>query len=481
MNGTPEYLDDDTFTLVTNGSGGLLLPIADQDSNPNTQDYRLAQDNFWRVRRYLSTGDVGGYTGDTSYWVIWDKTGTQYYFGKYPGVDTSYYQAWFPTYPSGCASITMQTWQWSLSKMKDKFGQEMKYNYAAESDIKFKEGCSGYQANMSVAVYPSAIIYPNNRYRIVFTRYTSRLDYDTGWDDSQSLILFMRSRLSEIRVWRDPDGSWNNGDEVMIRKYVLGYSTNAIFTGVTWPAGGKTPALISITEYGLNGTNALPATSFTYGDGMHLTQVDNGYGGRVTLAYDTGWSAAAGTDTILGGSFSGGAGEYYPDNYSPYGNDLDILKDYFQPGGTYMITAQVYTTQGGKTAKVGLDDGVSHKYGAVTNLTQNQWTTVSANITIAKNANKARALFYCSGDFNVGDYKVTPVLTRYRVNTKTLLDQVTNESASFTYAYSGAAVNDAGHSDYVNDFADNLLLTPAYSEFRGHSSVTETGRITARW
>ena len=54
----------------------------------------------------------------------------------------------------------------------------------------------------------------------------NRLDYDTAWNDAQSTVLYMRSKLLRIEIWEDPNGSWNSGDEVLIRKYVLGYGEN---------------------------------------------------------------------------------------------------------------------------------------------------------------------------------------------------------------------------------------------------------------
>ena len=484
MNGTPSYFDDDTFSLEMNGVGGLLLPIADQDSDPNTIDYHFEAERFWRVRQYLVTGNVGGYPGDTGYWVVWDPNGTQYYFGNYTDGGTSGH-AWYPAYPSGCASITMQTWRWSMTRVRNSFGQELTYNYNTEAapSPKFDEGCSGYRANMAVAMYPDTIIYPNNRYRVLFIREAngSRTDYDPAWNDAQSTIFYMRAKLLRIEIWQDPNGTWNSGDEVMIRKYVLGYGERSqqIYPNLTWPAGGKTPTLTSITEYGLNGTNSLPATKFTY-DGMHLTVGDNGYGGNVEFEY-TEWNAAAGSEHFDGGSWSYTTGEYYPDDVVPYGNDLDWLKTLYQPGGAYLIVANVWPTQGSSSAKLGVDDGTAHVYGSLTSLTWGQWNTFSSIIVISSNASKARGLFYCSGGCNLDTYKVYPLLTRYRVSAKVLSDVVTGSSYTYQYSYTGAAVNDTGHSAIVNTYPDGShLMTPPNTEFRGHSQVTETdpdGRV----
>jgi hypothetical protein len=319
--------------------GGLLLPIPDQDGDPNTIDYHLADENFWRVRQYLDSGDVGGYPGDHSYWVVYAPDGTQYYFGNTADNELDGH-AWYPAYPAGCASITMQTWRWSLTRVRNIFGQELTYTYHNELApvAKFAEGCSGYRANMYVAVYPEQIIYANNRYRVVFVRETDengnglRTDYDPAWEDPQSTLLYMRSQLLRIEIWQDPNGNWNSGDEVLVRKYGLGYGENGqqIMPGNQWPGGGLTPTLTSITEYGLNGTNSLPATTFTYGDDLHLTQADNGYGGQVSLTYDP-WQASESAEPVAcGASGSGLSGRYDLYTYFPlYCQNLSVFEDYY--------------------------------------------------------------------------------------------------------------------------------------------------------
>ena len=481
MNGTPSYFDDDTFSLEMNGVGGLLLPIADQDSDPNTIDYHFEAERFWRVRQYLSTGNVGGYDGDIGFWVVWDPNGTQYYFGNYADGSQGGH-AWYPSYPVTCIDPYMQTWRWSLTRVRNIFGQELTYYYNTEAAPypKFDEGCSGYRADMAVAMYPERIIYPNNRYRVVFIRAGGRTDYDQGWEDAQSTILYMRSKLLRIEMWQDPNGSWGSGDEVLIRKYVLGYGENGqqIYPNATWPAGGKTPTLTSITEYGLNGTNSLPATEFTYdSDDMHLSVGDNGYGGSVDFGY-TEWNASSGFENFRcpdGGNY--GFGEHYPDDEAPYnyGDDLDWLKTLYQPGGAYKIVATVMGTQGSSWIKLGIDDGVTHTYGNQLNLTQGQWNTFSSTVIISTGASKARGLFYCTGGCDLGEYTVYPLLTRYRVTSKVLSDVVTGDTYTYQYSYTGAAVNDTDHSDYVEAYPDGShLMTPPNTEFRGHSQVTET-------
>jgi hypothetical protein len=72
QNGTPNVLEDDTFTLNLNGASHLLLQ--DESGIYHTADESFLRiehvDNLWHDDR------------DVSYWVVWSKTGEKYYFGN---------------------------------------------------------------------------------------------------------------------------------------------------------------------------------------------------------------------------------------------------------------------------------------------------------------------------------------------------------------------------------------------------------------
>ena len=280
--------------------------------------------------------------------------------------------------------------------MRNIFGKELTYtyNYEMAPNQKYWNGCTGYPAAMYVAAYPDSIIYANNRYRVVFVREAypngtgGRLDYDTAWNEAASTMLYMRSKLLQIEIKHDPDGIWNNGDEVLIRKYVLGYGENneQIFPGVTWPAGGKILTLTSITEYGLNGTNHLPATTFKYWP-MHFKSMENGYGGKLDYYVDN-WHAENGFKSYLFAPdvVTYSAGERYPDEYDD--NELDDLKEYFQPGIYYKVSACV-KQNAGSSVQLGINEGGTKDYGSVQNLNPGQWTTVTSYISISGSASQA--------------------------------------------------------------------------------------------
>ena len=264
MNGTPDDHDDDTFTLQVNGVGGMLLPVeGDPDGDPNTTDFKLAEDNFWRIRRYASTGTVYGKTGsDTSYWIVWDKEGNQYSFGKVMEGDSQTSEpighAWYPAYPTSyCSSRVLRTWQWGLTRERDIFGQEITYTYTKETANKTPYGCASIK--MDLAIYPDTIVYANNRYRVRFYTATigGRTDYDTAWANASSVVFYKRNRLDTILIEQDADGDGISYEQV-IRKYILGYEVQHLLPGVHWPAGGYNLTLTSVREYGLGGLDPLP-------------------------------------------------------------------------------------------------------------------------------------------------------------------------------------------------------------------------------
>jgi RHS repeat-associated protein len=500
MNKTMDYLGDDTFSLSINGIGGTILPIADQDGDGDTGteytvDYQLASNNYWRIRRYVKTGLVGGYPGDFSYWVVYDKIGTQYYFGNYADGGMGGH-AWYPAYPNGCSSINIETWRWSLTRVRNISGKELTYTYQAENTPKYKYGCSGYQANTTLAVYPQYITYANNRYRIEFITSNNRTDYDGNWELAYSIVFYMRLRLSEIRIENDADG--NGTFETLVKKYLLNYQDGLVFPGVTWRTVGLTTSLKSITEYGLNGANHLPTISFTYGDVMHLTTAENGYGGEISYTYEE-WHASESMEDDIANWGEGNwvyphTPPYYCDD--PSGSIKPIrLAEVFHPGWVYKFYLDVHTPCNSPYGPLitdmnyGIHDGTTYL-----NATESETKGMigadpdyyfQAYLSIPATASQAQFWVSNNGQFVLHEYEVLPLVTRWRVITKTLIDNVTGTNYTTSYDYVGAAVNDTTNSQYVIDDPDGSnLYTKPYSEFRGHSHVTETGlddKVVETW
>ena len=83
---------------------------------------------------------------------------------------------------------------------------------------------------------------------------------------------------------------------------------------------------------------------------------------------------------------------------------------------------------------------------------------------------------YCQGCCVQG-YTIRQLTTRYRVAQRTLSDSTLGTSHTFHYEYDGAATNDAAHSAAVAEKTrgDTELLSPPYSEYRGHAAGREIG------
>ncbi len=446
MNGTMDYQDDDTFSLTVNGMGGLLLPVGEgTDSRGDYIEYQTAEHSFMRIRHYQLIDEPPGYDYDISYWLVWDKTGTLYQFDPgplYPDFDT-------------CGVELIRVWQWPLAKVTNSFGQELNYEY--ETEDKTTEGSCGYRAYTDVAVYPSAIYYPHERYRIVFNR-TSRMDYDIRWAGYESYrILFMRSLLNDISIEHDVDGY---GNFEVIRKYIFTYASepeDLIFPNVDWYMEGDTPTLIQVQDYGLGGTEALPPTTFEYGDHMHLTRAENGYGGVVEFEYDVWHNAENDEDATA----------YQTHHWDGVDSEREIPeleRDTYYPGSVYEFKAFAWT-ETWDLIQLGLDGGdVQVRTEQMPGLEPSGWDEFTAALTLPTSASTAMPLFYCY-ICNTSGFHLTLLPTRYRVVEKRLYDGINASPDVFNYMYYGGAMNDEEHSDGVStDYPYNEEFT----QFRGH-------------
>ncbi len=494
--GTSGYPGDDTFSLNVGGIAAALLPIPDADGDPNTTDFKTVDDTFWRVRQYMAYDQIYVYLDDPrygimipreiSYWVVWDKTGTRFTFAD---------RASYPEFNQGeCVPpgfATIRPWRWSLTSLRNPFGQELTFSYGKES--KFVHVCGGNWPNFpsDLAVYPEEIRYSHQRYRVRFVRAADRMDYDPAWYDPAAQVLFQRSRITELRAEQDANG--DGTFERLIRKYTFSYETNPalqIFPNSAWPAGGRTLTLASVQEWGLDGTSSLPAVSFTYGDGMHLTRAENGYGGRVEYGYelwnDVGGSMSAGQDFSAGCPLG-----WYPDPgedvHCVYGmlwvdgtGNNDSLTSNFQPGGVYKVRINAGPYEDVPTMQLGLTDSVSFTaWSDPIVLSPGGW--FEWTVTLPPTAARARLLIECNPHCAVHNYEFHLLSTHYRVATRRLADDLTGQSYAYAYSYSGAATNDAAHSAGA---ASALPYVPMYAEFRGHASVEETapdGSIRETW
>jgi YD repeat-containing protein len=487
-----DTLSDDVFVLMLNGATYRLLP-------DGSGGWRTEEDTFLHIQ-YNGNPDL--YGDQDQYWTVWDKEGNKYLFG---GPET--HRA---TYPRNAEKWT---WRWLLRAASNRFGQEISYSYAYEGVAR---NCGTIQASAGgndVAVYPAEILYPNGKYRVRFER-IARNDYETGWLDPCASVRFQRSLLKRIVVEHHNGTGWE-----MVRRYELDYNDQILFPGVVWGMGGRTPALVKIQEFDAGG-NSLPATTFEYGDAMHLTAAENGYKGRVEFNY-TLWSSSHGpggddavqsggrcsayswgtngqTETICSSSSGSSRGFYFKAQSGATHGHVHTANYFriFRPGGAYRIVSKLERwNRDPHEVRIGLNHGggiVWDAGGQFRPLNSSGETLFDSTIVLPTNASRMWLTY--EGNAILRVFVGYDTLSRYRVTQKRIIDRITNTMHVFDYSYDEPAVNDPLHSallqqvlrdDWICCRDDNVrVYVEPFTEFRGHALVRERGpdgRIRYSW
>jgi YD repeat-containing protein len=393
-------------------------------------------------------------------------------------------RAVYPWFDFNCShphEAHTETWRWALKEITNPAGQKLTFSYVKDTKST-THPCSPYEPyDTTLALYPSQIDYPNGKYRVVFNL-ESRSDYRKEWTNASSRTFFQQRRLNSVSVVHVPTGA-------VMRKYQFSYAV--VYPGWVWDKGWQSFSLSSIQELGLNGAGGRPATTFAYADGMHLSQADNGYGGKVSFNYDaTPWNAyvpAYGYQYAYDGTCPNGWTADTGSSACSSSSHLDITgsvhhdfgKTSVQPGVRYRVSlhAKNLSLQDSKAIELWLQsDATTVTVVQTATLTGGQEITlggVGHEITLPKNANLLRLKVAC-GDCRIfiNDTRVDALLTRYRVTSRVVQEAVTSKSYTYTYRYDEPAVNDSDHSAAASD--PNPYQSP-YSEFRGHVMAEEKG------
>jgi RHS repeat-associated protein len=190
-----------------------------------------------------------------------------------------------------------------------------------------------------------------------------------------------------------------------------------------------------------------------------------------------------------------------------------ILRDAVQAGGVYSFTVELWkipnttiSTDPSFGFQYGASsfEGVSIPYTEANNSTSNNPVkrtvqiklpgTTSYSATFGTNPQTTaypRLMIYCQNCL-VGKFDVTMLTARYRVVSRTIVDDVTDTSQTFSYEYDEAATNDPAHSAAVaaeDPDDDNDLYADPYTDYRGSAMSREIGpvgtdgtrRITTTW
>jgi RHS repeat-associated protein len=304
----PNSTSDDTFTLVMNGVSSRLLKA---DDNTNGTKWHTEDESFLDIT-YSFQEYLDWEWQDISYWIVKDKLGNTYRF------DTI---ARYPQFIGGinCNVQTGRkklTWYYGLTEITDIYNNKIKITWATDTR-NYYFSCPE-PTPFDHDAYPISIEYPypNPRYRLEFIYNTNDPAIESekrgDWDNNamQQELRFYSSRF--LKTIRISDLSSNPAKIVrefnmtydLPSKDVSGYTSlfpnlkrQPKFNGVTQVYYGIL-TLRTITEKVGNPNNlpnsstspelrALPTTTFTYGDIMHLTEISNGMGGKVKLTYET--------------------------------------------------------------------------------------------------------------------------------------------------------------------------------------------------
>ena len=574
---------DDTFSLAVGGTALQLVPVASGNiTGADYIDYKSTNENFWLIRRFRANSSAyyddqtglpcypgPGYTACKNYpvemdkWIAWDTAGTRYTFdfrAFYPEEVHAVEDQTGMNCGTGNYFCTYRPWGWFLTETLYPTNQAITYSwndFLVAPELKCINGIDGALCADLVwidhAMYPDSITYPDNKTKVVFIPEAGdRPDFmaDWGWSAS-GLTRYEKKRLSSIQV---------KIDATVIREYVLEYfnaddlANIPIFPESKWyPVSNNTQVkkamsvLKKVTEYGVGGlagassANTLPAISFTYGefapdpaqpnsklnvgDRYHLSQIDNGQGGKVIFTYEannynemdddprTPFTASNGSQKIVD-LLRDSTTLSFPDSYE------DIITSdgewntpsglSVRPGMGYKLDC--YASAGSTTTKVRFEidyaeTGGSSYFSKSVDVPANGGV-VSAVVTIPGNATRVTPAIRLEAGFpsvTISNCHGAPVLTHYRVTQRIVKDSVTGQSYTFDYDYrdpatldDSAAVNDAQHSAVVVSAQQSidqwnaahptnkasiydLLAAKPNAEFRGHAWVSVTaddGSIT---
>jgi len=287
-------------------------------TNPAHWAWRSADEAFIKVRAVGagdSTPSRGGFHFGNPYprhmWQVWKKDGTRYEFAAdlWWGFDGD--------------EAYMEAYRWLLSRVVDPHGNVINYAYDRMSSSRPEMG-EHVQGTVDVDCWPTEITWGGNvntgeadRYRVELVSAPRSLDTAFDFPAHQYGGINGAPRetrcLRAIRVWSRPADAWQ-----LVRQYDFG-TDYSLFSDArvkrpdgTYGADRRYPklTLTSLTQRASDGITARPPQRFAYlgGDGgpgvfsvggwQRLSEVDNGQGGSLRLAYEN-IGAALGGDQLF--------------------------------------------------------------------------------------------------------------------------------------------------------------------------------------
>jgi hypothetical protein len=333
-------------------------------------------------------------------------------------------------------------------------------------------------------------------------------------------VLYGTQRLNEIIIEQDTTGSgnWN-----AIRRFDFTYSSSAInqiYPEYIWGAGGLTLTLTGVQEKNGAGSKSLPMTSFSYEDDMHITKVENGYGGNVSMAYER-WTYFDDVNddlrsllTIFGNhECTDSIGTAWTSQSPGYGvvgcnTSLDRLQVGLDPnpargartipehimhlGGRYRFYVKAKAYQGSTDMNWGFRNADTGETKYL--YSDDYMPSISTSYTELEGALEmpvdfdplaTKLLIECN-DCIVEKIQFALQPLAFRVTTQTTTDTFTSNSAATQYRYDNPAPNDAIRSNAVDQAGSQVSSLYVYPirEFRGHAmaqTLDEDNLATTTW
>lgn len=209
--GVPSYTNTDSFLLIQAGSQQELVDISQ-----NNTEFRAKNEGAFMKFEFLPNHT----------WVATDRKGIKYYFGT-----TASSQTFDP-------QNTNKIFQWSLDRVEDLSGNYMTISYIKEDN----------------QVYPDQIDYTGNSVNVLMPFASVNFIYEARPDQLMMHIsgfkIETKKRLKAVDIFVGTS---------RVRKYILQYD-QGFETGRS--------RLISVTQYGSDGTTSLPPTIFSYSQGQ---------------------------------------------------------------------------------------------------------------------------------------------------------------------------------------------------------------------
>lgn len=342
------------------------------------------------------------------------------------------------------------------------------------------------------------IYYANQRYYVHFETGTERKDYEASCLEWAARCAVDRKRLNAVRIYYNASGSpvTNPATLELVRGYELNYAGDAnpvLYPQMAWLQEGNvlgyTLTLTSVVEKGKN-NGALPPTSFGYSDFMHLTDVENGYKGKVHLAYDTT------TTTVNPWPFAGAAGNEWGQSVSAKWYSTPVAAPH--TWGVKMVPTHSYgdlvPVAPGKMIWMSVGVNITPQNISFS-IASDHWATLQTSVyasgpgqysAVLKMPQDVRDIlsFTFGNSMEIDNEQIGVAVTRYRVTQRTVYPNIDTPSLFYAYIYSyndangndTASLNTPALTDVVpsSDYAKDKVIHRPYSEFRGHGTVKVT-------